>query len=651
MNVLKIALLVTVAALLLVVVIDRSRQSEQMKALHDEMRSVRQSLDRGVQVQSVAGPAKTAWKPPAVTAPRDGNPVLGVNFLMPYERGWHHRAWRGGTLKVFGSTPKGLNPLLDNSSDTSAVHGLCNDSLCDRPPWAPEQWMEGLAESVEISDDFRTYTFRIRAGVRWQRPACASDPAFAWLAKDVPLTSEDFKFTLDLIRDPQVECPQLRVYYEDLDRVECPDPRTLVLRWKRKIYTSLSFSLGLSPLPRHIYRHSRDGAEIPAAQVAAAFNKHWFDELRQVVGVGAYRLDEFQPDKRAVFRRNPDYWGSGLHFDAIEWNLEVVQPDAQLVHFKNGEVHVHGLTPLRYKSEILDRNDPGFAAPDPADPKAGRRGELAWQRIKAMSFNYLGWNMRRPPFDDRRVRQAMSLAFPRERIIKDVFMGLGQPVESDVHPDSQYCNRELKPWAFDPARAARLLAEAGWTDSDQDGVLDREIKGERRQLSFEVKYYANSPEWDNTLAIYRNELRRIGVDMQPKTYQWKELLRVYEDKDFAAIVGGWAMDWDIDYYQLWHSSQVDIQSSSNHCGFADPRVDTLAEKLRLTFDTKERIAIVKEIQAIIHEAQPYTFFRSGEGIFCWQNAGRGRALDGVDEGLDLFHPLVNRSRLLWRFRE
>ncbi len=119
------------------------------------------------------------------------------------------------------------------------------------------------------------------------------------------------------------------------------------------------------------------------------------------------------------------------------------------------------------------------------------------------------------------------------------------------------------------------------------------------------------------------------------------------------MVGAWQMDWDIDYYQLWHSSQAEQQGGSNHCGFINKRVDELAEKLRVTFETPERIAIAKEIQAIINEEQPYTFFRSGEGIFCWQNHGKSAKdlyLDGITEGFDRLNPLVSRSRLYWHFR-
>jgi ABC-type transport system substrate-binding protein len=107
-------------------------------------------------------------------APRDGNPVLGANFLLPYDRSTYHREWQGGTLRQFNVDPKGTNPLTDNSAIKTSIYGLVTDSLCDRPAAAPEQWQESLAESAVISDDYKTYTFTLRPGVKWQRPPLAT---------------------------------------------------------------------------------------------------------------------------------------------------------------------------------------------------------------------------------------------------------------------------------------------------------------------------------------------------------------------------------------------------------------------------------------------------------------------------------------------
>lgn len=674
MNGLKIVLLGVIAVLLLVFVVDRYREPQQLGALAktlqevaassraqtEELRAVRKALEaRAVAMAPSSQQHAGAPAIPRVSVndpSRDGKPVLGVNFLLPMDRSYINPAHMGGTFKAFGSSPKGLNPIIENEQMASAVQDLCNDSLCDRGPQAPELWRSLLAESVVISEDYKIYTFTLRRGVHWQRPLLAEQAEFSWMRETHELTAEDFVFALEVINDPKVDCGAIRGYYEDLDHAEAPDPYTLRLIWKKKVYTSLSFSLGLEPLPKHIYARNRDGSVIPPDQLGVLFNKHWFDAERGVCGVGAFMMTEFVPDKVIRFRRNPDYWTTPpQHNEAIEWNLEVKKDDAQLVAFKNGQVSTFGLAPLTFKSEVIDHKEPRFAAIDPAQPKAGRSGELGWEKTKRLAFSYIGWNCRRPLFSDQRVRQAMSYAFPKERLIRDVFMGLGTPIMSDVHPDSASYNRSLKPYLFEATKAAALLAEAGWKDSDSDGLLDKVINGNKVDFRFEVRYYANSAEWDNSLAIYRSTLKPLGIELTPKPYEWKELVRVYEDRDFDAVVGTWGMDWDVDFYQLWNSTQIDTPNGSNHCGFSHPRVDQLSIELRETFEADKRAAIINEVQAIIHEAQPYTFFLSPESIFTWQNKAplgstvKDRYLDGVIRGLDELNPLRARTPIYWHF--
>jgi peptide/nickel transport system substrate-binding protein len=663
MSKVAIALLGLVSLLLVVQIVDRWREPAQLKAvmLASERAAIAQERmlmelkairEKGIVAASAVGP-QTPAAGPVVATGRDGKPRLGANFLKPYDRSHVHPEWVGGTLRDFNETPKGFNPIVENSADAGAAHNLVNDSLCMTHPATPQLWSECLAESVVVSDDWKTYTFKLRPGVVWQRPTCSRQKEYAWLDRDVPLTASDFVFYVEMVKNPEVECPQLKSYYDDLDRAEAPDDLTLVLRWKKKVFTSMSSSFGMSPLPRHVYACNRDGSAIAANSVGTVFNKHWFDELGGIVGTGGYVLEVNENDKLIRFRRNPAYWGAAYHFDAIEWDAEVKLPDPQLVAFKNGQVHSHGLTPTQWKSQVLDGGEPRFARIDPANPKAGRSGELGWEKVKSHSYSYIGWNLRRPIFADKRTRQALAYAMPKQRLIDEVWFGLGRPQIGPIHLDNPYFNAALKDFSFDPGKAKALLAEAGWKDSDNDGWLDREIDGKRSPLRIKLKFIANRPTWEAGLLVYRDELKRLGIDLQTETYEWKELLRIYEEKDFDAVVGGWSLgELEPDFVQIWHSSTADQPRSSNHVGFRNARVDELSMSLRETFEPEARAPIIKEIQAIIFDEQPYLFFMSSGGVFVWQNRGaaaKNRWLAGVTDGLDAYHPLFNRSQLLWHF--
>ncbi len=655
----KITLLVIIALLLAIQILDRSREPEQMLAFAERIEESQESLrqqqvefniiveaikEKGIELTG-GGKGEGGHVDPL----RDGKPKLYANFLLPHNDGHFNPTYVGGTLKVYQSSPKGLNPIVENSATASDANGYINDSLCSFHPRHPQLWSEGLATSCIISDDYLTYTFYLRDEVYWQVPEIAKKSEFEWLNKKVPLTANDFVATFETVMNPDVECPQKKAYWDDMESVTALANNIVQVKWKVKVYTSLNTSMSISPLPRHIYSFNEKGEEYSKEEYGLAMNKHWFDEMRQAVGVGAYVLDEFTPDKVISFKRNLDYWGRGYHFDRIEWEGLVKDQDPQLVGFKNGDVHAHGLSPTQFKSEVLDRNEPRFAAREVNNPKAGRAGEFAWEQVRSRSYSYIGWNMRSVLFNDKLVRRAMTYAFPKQRIIDEVYYGLGRPQVANVHPDSVYYNPNIKDHVFDLKKAAALLDEAGWKDSNGDGIRDKLINGQKKDFEFTIKYYASSVEWDSTLIIFKNQLREIGVVMTPKSFEWKELLRVYEDKDFEAVSGGWRFGLEVDFVQLWHSKYAEEPRSSNHCGFKNKRADEIAEKLRNTFDQEERIKIAKEFQEIIFEEQPYTFFRSGEGIFIWQNTDKGEnnKVLGVEEGLDTYHPLYSREKLLW----
>lgn len=667
MEYLKIALLAVVALLLLFFLIDRNREPQQILAFmesmkqtqsdlaaqQDELREALKDLRTGG-ATVVSDNSRGQQQAVTVVDPhRDGKVKLGVNFLLPVDDSHYNRKNVGGTLKYFVAAPKAFNLIVENSATKKNLYDLIHNGLCAQDPKHPQLWSESLAVSCIISDDYTTYTFQLRDNVYWHIPKIASQSQYSWLNKKVKLTARDFQAYYDTVMNPDVECPQLKTYYEDVESITALSELTLQVKWKKKVYTSLSTGLAMKPLPWHVYAHDADGQIYSDAEYGVVFNKHWFDKERQAIGVGAYTLDQYIPDKIVSYKRNKNYWGKFLHFDRIEWDGEVRKPEAQWVSFQNGDVHFGNLPPTKFKSEVLDHKEDRFAAQDDKNAKAGRTGVFGWEKTKSSSYSYIGWNMRRPLFADKHVRQALTHAFPKQRIINEVYYGLGQPQVANVHPDSVYYNDKLVDYTFDLEKAKQLLDQAGWIDSDDDGIRDKEVNGKRLKFEFILKYYANSVEWDSTLIIYKNQLRKIGIVMKPTNYEWKELLRVYEDKDFAAVSGGWRFGLEVDFKQVWHSESANKPRSSNHCGFINKRADEIAEKLRETFDQDERIRLAQEFQAIVYEEQPYTFFRSGESIFIWQNkndtASKAKPLHGVIEGFDLYHPLRNRSQLLWHF--
>jgi ABC-type transport system substrate-binding protein len=204
MNALKIALLAVVAVLLVVQIVDRARAPAQLAAVKQSVDQLTvaiqqqvqetRALQRTLEAKSFSAPTPGTTTTAENDAARDGKAKLGANFLLPYDPSKFHADWVGGTLKYFEIPPPSINYILENDGATADANALFNDSLCGNPSDRPLLWQENLATSVIISDDYQTYTFTIRKGVMWQRPAIASRKGYEWLDKDVELTAGDFVF-------------------------------------------------------------------------------------------------------------------------------------------------------------------------------------------------------------------------------------------------------------------------------------------------------------------------------------------------------------------------------------------------------------------------------------------------------------------------
>jgi ABC-type transport system substrate-binding protein len=179
---------------------------------------------------------------------------------------------------------------------------------------------------------------------------------------------------------------------------------------------------------------------------------------------------------------------------------------------------------------------------------------------------------------------------------------------------------EALPFSLDKARA--LLKEAGWTDSDGDGLLDKVIEGKKTPFEFTMLLY-NKPEYSSLANIFKEDLLKVGVRMTVSVVEWSLMQKRMEEKNFDAYTGGWGMTWDTDPFQIWHSTQADVARGSNKVGFRSTQADGLIKELRSTFEPEKRKAMLHEVHRIIHEAQPYSFFMVQKFVYCWRKEVKG----------------------------
>lgn len=471
-------------------------------------------------------------------------------------------AAEGAAVPAYGDTlimgtigdASNLLPPLASDASSIAITSLVYNGLVR---YDKDLQIEGdLAQSWDISADGREITFHLRRDVRWHDGA--------------PFTSADVLFTYQLMIDPATPTAYAE-QYRQVSKAEAPDPYTFRVRYDKPLAAALpSWALDICP------KHLLEGQDVTTSPLC-----------RAPVGTGPFRFVSWQPGEMIVLERNEDYYEGAAYLRRV---LYRVIPDSttMFLELQSGGLDTMGLTPLQFARQT-------------ETPAFGRRFNK--YRYPAFAYTYLGYNLRKPLFQDKRVRQAISHAIDKQELIDGVLLGLGQPANGPYVPGSWPHNPHVKDYAFDPARAAALLEEAGWIDRDGDGVRERDGK----PLRFVILTNQGNDQRIKAGEIIQRRLAEVGMDVRLRVIEWASFLKefIYPGK-FDATLLGWTVPIDPDGYNIWHSSKTG-PGELNIIGFNNARVDALLEQGRRSLDQDRRQQIYWQLQEILAEEVPYTF--------------------------------------------
>ena len=443
------------------------------------------------------------------------------------------------------------------------------------------------------------YTFHLRPGVKWH--------------DGEPLTVKDFLFSFKTMKDPGVACQPTRNYFTDLENLEAPDDSTLRFVWRKLYAGAFEQSAGMTLIPEHIYKY----------QSANDFNTS--PHNKEAFGTGPYKFKEWLPEQRIVLERNENYWGTKPNFKLVYYRI-VKESAVRFQMLKNKKLDLMGLTPSQWTNDV-------------PKPPFGEEHGLGSYKQYALYYNYIGWNARKDKFADKRVRQALTLSINREKILHDLLHDLGMVVSGTFYSLGPYANPSVKPWPYDPEAAKKLFAEAGWTDHDGDGFLDK--NGERFHVR--IMYPAASETGKAILVAAQADLKKVGVDCELEPIEWSVFITRINKREFDAISLGWSLGLDPDPFQLFHSSQA-AGEGSNSCYFVNAEADKIMEKLRVTFDFEERKKLCWRFCEILRDEQPYTFMFNTMGLAAYNADLRNNFLPvKPGEKRVQFEPLVREN--------
>lgn len=400
-----------------------------------------------------------------------------------------------------------------------------------------------------------------------------------------PVTAEDVRFTYEAIMNPRNLSPRLPDY-EPVETVEVVDPLTVRIIYGRLYSPALgTWSMGI--LPAHLLNAEALRAEAMArGENPDTFGLRQSGFNRRPIGSGPFMFAEWKSDQFIRLVRFEEYWEGAPNYH--QYVMRII-PDAltQEMEFYAGTVDDYNVQP--HQVERLSRDE-------------------RFQHFSdtAFGYSYIGYNLRRPPFDDPRVRRALGMAIDTQKIIDYVLYGQGERITGPFVKQTDYYNHAIEPLPYDPQGALALLAEAGWRRGS-DGYLQKE----GRRMAFTLITNHGNPIRRAILAIAQDAWKKIGIQVETDMLEWSVFIqRRVNQLDFDALVLGWSMGIEPDLFQIWHSSQSG-PFQLNFVGFQDPEADDLILRIRREYDHDRQVAYCHRLHEIIAESQPYTFLFVG----------------------------------------
>ena len=461
-----------------------------------------------------------------------------------------------GDMIIIGSIGDAsvLLPVLASDSASGDINGLIYNGLVryDRDI----NLIGELAEKWEISEDKLTIRFFLKKDVKWH--------------DGKPFTSKDVEYTYKVYVDPKTPT----AYSTDFLRVKefrVLDDYTLEVVYEKPYAPALG-SWGQGMLPRHLL----EGVDITESPLK-----------RNPVGTGPYRFKDWTTGEKIILDSFHEYFDGRPYIDRV---MTRIIPDlaTMFLELKALSLDQMGLTPLQYVRQT--------------DTKWFKDNFNKYKYL-GFGYSYLGYNLQDWKFKDQRVRQALTTAINRESIVQGVLLGLGTVTDTPYKPDSFWYNQNVTKFPYDPEKAKEMLAEAGWKDTDGDGILDKDGK----PFEFTIITNHGNDIRKNAATIIQRDLKKVGVEVKIRVIEWAAFLKNFINKrNFEACLLGWGIGVDPNQIDIWNSKKTG-ENELNFINFQNQEVDRLLDLGASTYDKEERKKYYDKFQEIIAEEQPYTF--------------------------------------------
>jgi ABC-type transport system substrate-binding protein len=470
----------------------------------------------------------------------------------------------GGTLVRVWSDPPTLDPHLTSDATSAEIIVEVFGGLVTIDPSL--NIVPDLAATWDVSRNGTVYTFHIREDAKFH--------------SGKPVTALDFKWSLERAADPATASPVVDQYLGDVVGV------------REKLKGDATEIAGVKVLDQHTLEITIDAAKsyflakltYPTGFVLDRENVEgsirWF---REPNGTGPFRLAEYVPGENLVLAKNENYHLGPPHLEKVRF---ILSGGTSMLMYENDEIHITGVG-LADLDRVLDPASPLHAQLQKAPPR--------------FSTDYIGMNVKEPPFDDPKVRQALNYAIDKRLIASEVLAGMVVPADGILPKDFPAYNPNLRGYAYDPEKAKQLLKQSKYGD---------DMSKFPRIILTTAGSFGSSVGLDMEV-ILEMWKQNLGIEVNIQQTEFATYLQDLNKRRFQMFQIGWIADYpdpenflDLLFYS---------KSTNNHTGYSNPEVDGLLEKARVEADQTSRFRLYQQAEQLIMADAPWVpLWYSGE---------------------------------------
>ncbi len=522
-------------------------------------------------------------------------------------------SWKSDNVFIFHTIgePDDMHPTNGNSGSRTEINMYTQVFLLNTNFRTLEAFPQLAKAMPEVSADQLSYTYEIKDFYKWD--------------DGTPITFEDVMFTFKANKCPLTNNPHAKPYLENIQEIT-QDPTNknkFTIRMDHKYVQNIWFVTDYPIMQRSVF----DPSNVLAKYTFKQFNdptfkadanndlKEWgkaFNDSKNghdpkyLVGAGPYKFDKWEDGQSITLAKKANHWTATQPADLYT----SAGPD-KIVFKINKDANS---TKLDFKNQVFDgsaymdvksllelRKDPGFTT--------HYNGEF----MDTYNYSYCAMNMRpdgikhKKLFVDKNVRRAMAMLMPIDQINQIINEGMNKRIVGPVSPNKAEYNKNLKLIPLDVEGAKKMLADAGWKDTDGDNILDKMIDGQKVKFEFELNYMNTSSAWKDMAQVFSESLKKAGVNGIITPREFSTHYDLAKNHDYDMMLAAWqGASVPEDFTQIWHTESW-ASKGSNYPGFGNTETDALIDSIKYQVIDSLRVPLVMKLQEKIYDEQPYIF--------------------------------------------